>query len=549
MRFVRPFAIVAALATTSGACALSPTEPKASPRPAARAGGTIRVAVTEPNSIEPSRASNAPGVLVLKQICDPLVSADPVSGVLRPGAAESWKVSGDAKKVTFKIRPGVKFHNGREVVAQDYVFSISRFAGKDTGNSKRFWLDRVVGYRDVAEGRASTLAGVKAPDPRTVEIELSEPFAELPAVLSHPAAGSAIPKEEVDKGADVFATQPVCTGPYALKDRWLRGQDLRLVRAPSYAAKNPAYSRGGAGYADEIVLTIVPDLETGYRRLDEGKVDVAEAPIGGRLVEARRVKGRLAEGSNGHVAYVGFPVKKAPFDNLELRKALALSIDRRAIIERLLAGSRRMPSGILPGSAGPAAAGLSCRETMKPGPDVEGAKKALQASGVDPAATRLNVYFNDGASGHEKWLQKVTEQWKTGLGIESTLRPDEFRRYLDFLAEYSHDGPFRLAWSVDYPSPEAMFPFLFASGSLDNFTGYASQEFDGLLRKARETADDEARRKAYIEAGKVLCRDLPVIVMWFGVNHIAFGARVTSAVATRVDIFGDPILRELGAGS
>lgn len=510
-----------------------------------RAGGTISVAIAEPKSIDPHRVSDRPGILVLKQICEPLITADPLSGKLLGGAAESWSMSDDAKKFTFKLREGVKFHNGRDMSAEDYVYSLNRLAGNKEPGSKAFLLERVAGYVEVREGRAPGLSGARALDPRTLEIETAEPFAELPAVMAHPAAGSAVPKEEVEKGADLFAANPICTGPYRLTVPWERGKDIALVKFEGYYGKNPAFSRGGAGYAREIVFKTVPDAAEGYRRLGAREVQISEVPDD-KLVEARKISRRLESGPNGILSYIGLPVKSPPFDKVEFRQALAYAVNRRTIVQDVLAGSRELPKGFLPSAAGPVSESSEC-DTVKSREDGDAAKSSLAASGVDPAATKMKIYLNTGG-GHEVWLSVVAEQWKSVLGIESALQPDEWLKFLDFLVTGS-DGPFRLAWPVEYPSAEALYAPLFSSKSLDNYTKFESQEFDDALKAARATVDEDQRRDAYAKAGQILCRDVPIIPMWNSESHIGFGPNVVSATAKRLDVWGDPVLREIGLRS
>lgn len=541
VKVLRNLAILTALAAVAGACTFPADQVAGSKRPGV--GGSVSLAITDPKTIEPSRASSGSSLLVVKQICRPLVEADPITGALRPGAAESWETSEDAKTFTFNLRAGVTFHNGREVEAQDYVYSLSRFATKDAGSDRFFFFERVVGYKDLREGRATSLAGVKAVNPQTLEISTTEPFAELPAILSHPAAGSAIPKEEVDKGA-AFAAKPVCAGPYMLSEPREAGKDFSLVRFAGYKAESSAFSRGGSGYADQIRFVIVADAADGYKRLLEGKVQIT--PVGpDMLVQARRVRGRLESRTNGIISYLGFPVTKPPFDNIIFRKALALAVDRSEIIEVLLAGSRQMPRGFLPEGAGEASRFALCKQTVKRKADVAEAKAALVISKVDPRATKPKIYFNDGASGHESWLGTVAEQWKKHLGVEAILTPDEYLKFLDLLATGA-DGPFRQAWPVEYPSPEALFGPVFSAGSLDNYTAYNNTEFNDLLKKARATVSDTERLDLYVRAGRLLCNDLPALPMWFAQNHYAFHSSIAAAKSQRLDLSGDPILRELG---
>lgn len=503
----------------------------------------LRVAITEPGSIEPSKASTKAGLFIVKQICDSLIGFDPATGALRPAIAESWSLGPDAKKLTLNLRAGVRFHNGRELVAEDYVYSLSRLAHPQEGSPQHYLLEKVAGYPLVRTGRSSTLAGVKAPGPRRLEIELTEPYAEFPAVLSHPTMGAAVPKEEVDKSPEGFAAQPACTGPYMLQSPYGAGREIQLIRFDDYYAGNEAFSRDGAGYADRISLRIGPDDASAYERLDSNQVDVAPVPTSA-LPEARQVEGRVHSGPSGHLAYVGLPTKKAPYDNLNFRKSLALSVDRNQIINGLLARSRQLPAGFLPPTAGPVSGQSACRETILPRASEARARGALNDSGIDPGGLTMNIYLNSGG-GHERWLQEVLDGWKSSLGIDAMLKPSGWEPYLAFLAKPGADGPFRLAWSVRFPSPEALYAPLFSSGSLDNFTGYSSPQFDSLMARARRTVDDSERARLYGEAGQVLCREMPLIPMWFGLSHMAFGPGVTAPGSKYVDVFGDPVVREL----
>ncbi|MGH2811151.1 MAG: peptide ABC transporter substrate-binding protein [Actinomycetota bacterium] len=512
-----------------------------------RVGGRLVVAAPAPKSLEPSRfaPSDKTGLLLLKQICEPLVVADPVTGELLPGAAESWEISEDAKTVSFKLRKGMKFHNGTEVVAEDYVFSMSRFAAKDSGSELFFLLDKVAGFSDLRSGKAKSLSGLKAPDAQTLVVELSSPFAEFPAVVSHPAVGSAVPSKEAAKKR--FAAKPLCTGPYEVSKRWDGKGNISLVRSEDYIGIEDAYTREGRGYADEILLDVVRNGAAAFEKLTEDAADVAPVPLE-RLAQARSLKGRVESGANGIVTFVGLPVTKPPFNKAEYRRALALSLDRSEIVEDLLAGSRGLPRGFLPSGAGPVAGEQVCGETVVRTADRAAAQEHFKASKVKAKDVRQKVYFN-GGSGHERWLRVVSDQWKRGVGVSSRLTPLESIQHLvDHLVAGS-DGPFRWAWLASYPSPESIFGPLFAAKSPDNYSGFSSRKFERLMRKARSTLDDEARAKTYLEAGAVLCEHLPMIPVWFVENHYAFAPGIASGKGARLDATGDPILRELGPTS
>lgn len=489
----------------------------------------LRVGITDPGTLDPARANGRSAFLVLKQICDPLVAVDQATGALKPGLAESWTVSDDGKTFQFQLRPGVMFHNGRELVADDFVFSLNRLADPGTKSPHHYLLEKVVGYAEVRAGTNPNLPGVRGSDPHVLEVELAEPYLEFPALMAHPAAGSPAPKEDVEGAPEKYVRGPVCTGPYRLESNGTPDGPIQITRFDDYYGANGSFSRGGRGYAKRVTFAVKPSLEDSYELLEKGEVDVATISSTD-LNKARQVAGRVESGQSGHVAYIGFPVTKPPFDSLGLRRRMAEAINRQAIVRDLLGGSRAEAKGFLPLSSGPVSQQAEC-----PNPEV---------SGDAEAPSELLLYLNAGG-GHEAWLQAVADDWDKGLKTKTTLRTMDWTEYVDYLAGQGADGPFRMSWAVSVPSPEAMLNPLFTTGSPNNFSRYSSSEFDDLLNKARATVNDEERAKTYAEAAKVLCKDQPVLPVWFGLNHVAFGPNVTSTTERRLDLFGDPILREL----
>ena len=535
----RLLAILVFSALAAGAC--SRPEENAPREETQAAAFDLSMALTDPGSLDPPKITSNSATIIASQLCDTLVAFDPRTGVLKPGLAQSWTVAPDARKVTFQLRPGVKFHNGRDLVAEDFVYSLSRLANPTTASTQHFLLDKVVGYTETRAGRNPILTGVKAPAPQILEVELTQPFAEFPTILSNVVAGAAVPKEDVERSADEFAAGPVCTGPYQV-DGAGSEDGIRLVRNDAYYGANGGFQNGGRGLATSLSFRYVESDADAYQLLADGDVDVSPVPPED-LAAAKQVEERVTSAPNGHVSYIGLPVKKAPFDNPNLRKALALSVDRRSIISGLLGNSRQAPGGFLPSSVGPGADAGRCADLAAEAADTDAAKAAIAQPGVT-VPQEMNVYLNTGG-GHEQWLETVLEQWNEDLGIRGVLKPADWDPYIDFLSGTGADGPFRLAWSVNFPSPEALFAPLFSSSSLDNYSRYSSQEFDAAMNKARATVGDTERMAAYVDAGRILCGDLPIIPIWFGLDHLAFADGLTTGGAPRLDIFGDPILREL----
>lgn len=499
----------------------------------------LKVAIAAPGSLDPAKIDTDAGEWLIKQICDPLVSINPTTGELQPGVAESWTVSDDARQVSFTLREGVIFHNGRALEASDYVFSLSRLARPETDSPYHYLLQRVQGYGEVRAEQVPFLAGVTAPDPRTLVVELSEPFAPFPAVMANPSVGAAVPAEAVDDPELDFGARPVCTGPYKI-DSAGTDEQIRLVRFDDHRAAVPGQD-DAREYASTISWRIAKDEARAYEMLESGTVDVAPVPAS-RLAQAREGPAEVSSGDSGHLTYIGIPTTQPGFDSPAFRRALALSMDRSAIVKDLLGQTRGMAEGFLPKSAGPAATLSACGGAFPPKPQTSAALAALEEAESPP--TTFNLHLND-SGGHENWLRAVANQWEMALDVDVELQSRDWDAYLELLKDPGADGPFRLSWEVAYPSPESLLERLFASDSPDNYTGYANWRFDRLLSQAASTLDPVERSSIYSQASQILCEDVPAIPVWFGAKHVAFGANIAAASQQRIDVFGDPILREL----
>ncbi|MEX2587190.1 MAG: ABC transporter substrate-binding protein [Actinomycetota bacterium] len=501
----------------------------------------LTVGVAAPGSLDPARVDTESARWILNQICDPLVSFDPSTGELLPGIAEAWAVSQDARRVTFNLREGIKFHDGEVLEATDYVASLSRLVRPETQSPFYHLLTNVVGYSEVRTQQVPFLAGVTAPDPHTLVVELSEPFAPFPEVMANPSVGAAVSTAAVNDPERDFDVRPVCAGPYKIDGTTGSEEQIGMVRFDDYEGAQPALQEDGRGYAATIRWRIAFDEQKAYEMFESGKVDVAAIPAA-KLAQARESRASISSSDSGHLTYVGLPVTQAGFDSTPFRRALALSMDRSAIVMDMLGRTRGIAEGFLPKSAGPAAALSACGEAFPPKPQTDAARAAAEEAAAPPST--LTLHLND-SGGHEHWMRAVADQWQAALGVETQLRSTDWESYIELLKDPGADGPFRLSWEVIYPSPEALLRPLFASDSPDNFTGYSNDRFDALLAEAASTVGPVERSEIYSQAAKVLCEDVPAIPVWFGTDHVAFGPKLAFAGKTRTNVFGDPILREL----
>ncbi|MBV2186538.1 MAG: ABC transporter substrate-binding protein, partial [Rhizobium sp.] len=202
---------------------------------------------------------------MIKSVFDGLMDYEPGTTNLRPGLAESYQISEDGLTYTFKLRPGVKFHNGRELVADDVVYSINRVINPATQSPGQGFFSMIDGYDAAAEGKAETVSGVSAPDASTVVFKLSRPDATFLHVMALNFS-FVVPKEAVEAAGADFGKKPVGTGAFKLTE-WTLGQ--RLV-----FEKNADYWISGVPYLDSFTVEVGQEPVVALLRAQNGEVDI-----------------------------------------------------------------------------------------------------------------------------------------------------------------------------------------------------------------------------------------------------------------------------------
>lgn len=534
------------------ACFPQETETAKQPSNPASAGGKLVVGITTPGSIEPSNAFEPMGKLVVRALCDPLVDFDPETGELKPAIAESWLVSDNGTRLTLKLREGVKFHNREEVRADDVVFSLSRVADREYASSVASLLEPVFGYeflhgdeRTDNEEFLNRLAGVRATESYGVEISLKEPLSDFVRVMAHPLA-SPISKEAVESDPDKFEQSPVCAGPYRMSEPWQPGQNaIKLERFPDYYGKNLAFTNGGRGYPAEIEFRIDPDEASSYNAGRAANSDVFEVPA--PVLEEVKDDPGFFQVPSPTLEYIGLPTATEPFNSALVRTALALSLDRNAIVQDVFSGGRLPATGFLPPSVGEIYQEDACH--LGSAPDVDRARRMMAEAGVDLAGQKFPIYFNEEFQ-NRSIAQAVASQWNAAFAAEFDLAPIAWEEFIARAAgQPGFDAPFRLSWAPSYTSPDRyLFP-LFHSDSIgfQNFARFSAPQFDRLMeRSARRTETEEDFRVEYQRLEDVICERMPVVPVTFGAKEYLHSPRVGTATGSFGDIVsGLPALREL----
>src|SRR3954471_17051192 len=529
------------------------------PRPVAAVsgattGGTVTVGIAAPISIDPALVSPADpgGSLVVRTMCDSLMSTDPVTGELRPDIASSVLVGGDGTILTVRLRRGVRFTDGSALTAADVAAALTRVARPEVASANAPMLRHVFGYQQLQddEDRAhGKLAGVSAIDPRTVQIGLTTSDSGFVRTLATTIAVP-IPRSDArDTGFGAFSRQPVCVGPYRLSSPWRPGDStITLVRATSYDGGNPGLTRAGRGWLDRIIFRPYPNAQAAYDAYVRGEVDVAQVPASSADVASRRVGSALLRAADSTLGYLGLPTTVAPFDDPVVRRALSMSLDRNAIVRDVYHGGRTPAQGLYPPVVGDAfwrndACGAATPLTS----NAPGARALLGARLAPLRRTSWPLYFDDEFA-NRALATAVAAQWHRGLGIDFHLVAMSFADYLPKAVQApGFDGPFRLSYASASASPSDYVGDLLTSASVDssNATRFVDRIVEQLFAHEASNHSGAAAAAAWRSIEARFCDQMPLIPVTFNDQVWAWRPSVGAAGSRQLDrATGLPLLRE-----
>jgi ABC-type transport system substrate-binding protein len=449
------------------------------PDPNARPGGSITVTYKDDvATLDPAIGYDWQNWSMIKSLFDGMMDYVPGTTTLRPGLAESYALSEDGLTYTFRLRPGVKFHNGREMTAEDVKYSLDRVTNPATQSPGAGFFGSIAGYD--AAGDAG-LSGVKVIDPLTVEITLSRPDATFLHVMALNFA-SVVPKEAVEAAGDDFGKQPVGTGAYKLAE-WTLGQ--RLV-----FEKNADYWRAGVPYLDSVVFEVGQEPVVALLRLQNGEVDVPGdgiPPAKFQEVMADPAQAeRVVVGGQLHTGYITLNVTTPPFDKVEVRKAVNMAINKDRIVQiingRAVPATQPLPPSMPGYTAGYAGYAY----------DVEGAKALLAEAGVaDGFETDLYVMNTD----PNPRIAQAIQQDLAAIGIKANIQSLAQANVIE--AGGAGTAPMiwsgGMAWIADFPDPSNFYgPILGCAGAVEggwNWSKFCDAALDAKATEADSMAD------------------------------------------------------------
>ena len=423
-----------------------------------------------------------------------------------PAIAEFWEASRDGRLWTFTLRQGVRFHHGREVTAQDFVYSFSRLLRPNTLGPVTEFFRRIQGADEFLQGKVEAVQGLKALDRYTLQIALKEPFAPSLTVLGL-ANAAVVPQEEVERLGDRFAEAPVGAGPFKLV-RWEPGQEIVLEAHAQYYEGRP--------FLDTVVFKIGGTFEQTFAQFLAGHLDEAIIPSG-KTEEVHSApqyrKYQLLRRPTLGLLFIGFNTQLPPFHDKRVRQAFNYAVNKESIVREITKMGSLPANGTLP----PGMPGYD--------PDLRGyyynpakAKQLLAEAGFpNGAGFPVVQLWTVSKAESTKAELAAYQQYLAELGVRVDIHfVDEWTRYTDMM-ERGQLHMFRYAWYADYPDPDSFFfPLLHSTGQ-PNHMFYRSAAVDQVLEHAREERDYTQRVRLYREAERIVMDDAPWITQH---NHV-----------------------------
>lgn len=474
---------------------------------------------SNPREYDPATSHSSGDKLVFSG----LVAFDPKLNLV-PEMAKSWDVSEDGLVYTFHLRENARFHDGRDVTSQDVVYSWERAASpKLDSDTVLTYLGDIVGVKEMREGKAEHISGLKVIDDKTLQVTIDAPKPYFLMKLTY-ATAFVLDKANVESGEEWYIT-PNGTGPYKIT-RW------EHFKVKVYEKNDDFYL--GAPAIPYVVFRLYSG--NGMRLYELGDIDVTGVSVSslGRLTDPKEpLSKELIQSVGLCTSYVVFDVKQAPFDDIKVRQAFALAFDRQKYIDAVLDGVGIPAQGIYPpGLPGYDASFVGMQF------DPERARQLLKESKYGSAKKLPPILFTDSGFGAQigPSTAALAKMWKETLGVEISVENVEPGKYLDLLSAGKNGQIFDTGWCADYPDPENFADPLFHTGASQNYGHYSNPELDKILEQARVERDITKRMALYAQAQQIIVQDAAVIFTTHSTSRVLVKPYLKGYYLTPIDV-------------
>lgn len=460
------------------------------------------------NTFDPAKVSLLPESYVVWAVFNALVKFNEKMEIV-PDLAESYSFT-DPNTLVFKLRKGVKFHDGSVMTSDDVKFSLDRIMDEKTASPNR--------------PKLFSIKGIETPDAYTVKILTYTAFAPLLTYLANSRTGTQIvSRKAVETMGAKFDLSPIGTGPYKLVE-WKTGNSVRLEAFPDYF--------GGAPKIATITMPLIGEESSGLTALQGGQVDLTStAPFASIPSLENDPKIKVYKQAGLNTRYIALNNRKAPFDDPHFRRALSMAFDRQAMVRSVVFGEGSVPPGLLPPAIGKANQPMPPLLTFN-----AAAAKAELAKSKYPADTPIKLLIWG-----PTWWRKIGEffalQANQTLGTKIELEAGESNAVFGRL----RSGDFQASvwgWLGLIDADEYLADLLSKEGSR-NYQGYHNPAYEDLLLKGRRELNPAVRRDIYNQAERVMLEDMPLLPCFCSNVHNLSVPNLKGFVQLPYSNFGD----------
>ncbi|MFR1050929.1 MAG: peptide ABC transporter substrate-binding protein [Oscillospiraceae bacterium] len=469
----------------------------------------------EPDGIDPTVTNNSFAQYILANCFEGLVTYD-ATGSIVGGAAETWDISDDGLVYTFHLRDGLKWSDGSDLTAEDFVYSLQRVL---TPATTAQYVSMVTGYvknaQEFYDGTATAdELGVKAVDAKTLEITLIQPtsfFIDLVSMWCYDPVQKATIEANGDRwtaSADTY----ICNGPFKM---------TQLKMGEGYVLeKNENYWDAANVSLEKLTFRFILDSATALTAYESGEVDGIRSIPTADYARLKAAGAGIQTVPNYGTVYYNINCAKAPYDNVLVRKALNLAIDRQALIDNVVQLNATPAYSFL--APGYSVGGMDItkgRETfdLSATANVEAAQKALADAGYPGGegfpTLRLSYYSDDTV---KKVVEAMAEMLKNNLGIDVEISSNDWAIYYESVQSGNYEVG-AMGWSADYLNPMSFLP-LFKTGDSTNTAFYSNPDYDKLVDKVMTTTDPDAAAELTLQADALASKEYCCLPLYYKTN-------------------------------
>lgn len=467
----------------------------------------LRVQVgPNPETVDPALNSAVDGGNMLLHAFECLLTVAE-DGSLQPGCAETWETSEDGLTWTFHLRDGLKWSDGSDLTAEDFVYSWKRVCDPQVAAPyAETVLGMVKGYEDAVKGDLDALA-VTAPDAKTLQVEMEAPCTFFGSLAAF-ATLSPVQKATIETNGDAWATAPetyVSNGPFYMTE-WEQGSHITF-------SKNPYYWDKDKIKLDKLTFVLIEDANAAYSAYQTGEIDfIKDVPT----EEIPSLQGNEEFHVDPIIGtyYINLNCDKDIFKDAKVRKALSLAIDRKYVAETIMQGTYS-PAGSFIGPGWQDTDGSEFEANAnggKPYIDVdnyeanlEEAKKLMADAGYPNGEGFPKISYSTNDSGYHKPVAEYLQEAWAKLGVDMDVNMVEWASFTPMRRNGEYDVA-RNGWVGDYADPSNMLDLLYSSNG-NNDGKYNNPEYDKAMEESRTTVDPAARSAALHKAEDILMED------------------------------------------